>query len=149
MSIRATAPISTAATPGASARADMDKKEWTMPIATLRGVTLDCADPRALARFYQELTGMEPSYDTDGFVALAAGSGCDLGFQRVHGYRRPQWPGQDVPQQFHLDFQVEDLDAAEKLALGLGAVRPDHQPGDDRWRVLLDPAGHPFCLTAG
>lgn len=49
MSTRATAPISTAATPSASARADMDKKEWTMPIATLRGVTLDCADPRALA----------------------------------------------------------------------------------------------------
>jgi hypothetical protein len=54
-----------------------------------------------------------------------------------------------VPQQFHLDLGVEDLDAAEKLALGLGAVRPDHQPGGDRWRVLLDPAGHPFCLVTG
>ena len=120
-----------------------------MPIATLRGVILDCADPRALARFYQELTGMQLGYDTDGFVALTDGSGCDLGFQRVDGYRAPRWPGQDVPQQFHLDLRVEDLDAAEKLALGLGAVRPDHQPGGDRWRVLLDPAGHPFCLVAG
>jgi catechol 2,3-dioxygenase-like lactoylglutathione lyase family enzyme len=120
-----------------------------MPIATVRGVTMDCADPRALATFYQELTGMQLLYDSDGFVALAAGSGCDLGFQRVDGYRAPQWPGQDVPQQFHLDLRVEDLDAAEKLALGLGAVRPDHQPGGDRWRVLLDPAGHPFCLVAG
>jgi hypothetical protein len=54
-----------------------------------------------------------------------------------------------VPQQFHLDLWVEDLDAAEKQALGLGAVRPDHQPGGDQWRVLLDPAGHPFCLAAG
>lgn len=108
-----------------------------MPIATLRGVTLDCADPRALARFYHELTGMEPSYDTDGLVALTAGSGCDLGFQRVHGYRPPQWPGQDVPQQFHLDLQVDDLDAGEKLALELGAVRPDHQPGnEDRKSVV-------------
>ncbi|MEV5869008.1 hypothetical protein AB0L79_20570, partial [Streptomyces tendae] len=26
----------------------------------------------------------------------------------------PQWPGQSVPQQFHLDFSAEDLDAAEK-----------------------------------
>jgi catechol 2,3-dioxygenase-like lactoylglutathione lyase family enzyme len=120
-----------------------------MPIATVRGVTMDCADPRALARFYQELTGMALSYDADGFVALTAGSGCDLGFQQVHGYRPPQWPGQDVPQQFHLDLRAEDLDVAEKLALGLGAVRPDHQPGGDRWRVLLDPAGHPFCLVAG
>ncbi|WP_446221397.1 VOC family protein [Nocardia sp. IBHARD005] len=52
-----------------------------------------------------------------------------------------------MPQQLHLDLRVEDLDVAEKLALGFGAVRPDHQPGGDRWRVLLDPAGHPFCLV--
>jgi catechol 2,3-dioxygenase-like lactoylglutathione lyase family enzyme len=127
---------------------DVDE-EWTMPIATLRGVTLDCADPGALARFYQELTGMEVGYSTDGFVVLIGGSGCDLGFQRVEGYRPPQWPGQDVPQQFHLDLRVGDLDAAEKLALGLGAVRPDRQAGGDGWRVLLDPARHPFCLVTG
>ncbi|WP_331758835.1 VOC family protein (plasmid) [Nocardia sp. NBC_01377] len=120
-----------------------------MPIATLRGVTLDCADPRALARFYQELTGMQLGYTADEFVSLTDGSGFDLGFQQVDRYREPQWPGQDVPQQLHLDFRVEDLDAAEKLALGFGAVRPDHQPGGDRWRVLLDPAGHPFCLATG
>ena len=60
-----------------------------MPIATLRGVTLDCAGPRALARFYQELTGMRLGYDTDGFAALTDGSGCDLGLQRVDGYRKP------------------------------------------------------------
>ncbi|GLI02858.1 VOC family protein [Phytohabitans aurantiacus] len=120
-----------------------------MPIAMLRGVTLDCADPQALARFYQEMTGMDLGYDADGFVVLTGGSGSDLGFQRVDRYRAPQWPGQIVPQQFHLDLGVEDLDAAEKLALSLGAVRPDHQPGGDQWRVLLDPAGHPFCLVTG
>ncbi len=30
-----------------------------------------------------------------------------------------------------------------------GATKPEYQPGADRWRVLTDPAGHPFCLTAG
>jgi hypothetical protein len=54
-----------------------------------------------------------------------------------------------VPQQFHLDFRPDDLDAMEELALELGAAKPDDQPGDGRWRVLLDPAGHPFCLTSG
>ncbi|UAL71172.1 hypothetical protein K7396_00775 [Streptomyces angustmyceticus] len=53
------------------------------------------------------------------------------------------------PQQAHLDFAVDDLDEAEALLLGLGAVKPEHQPGGDRWRVFLDPAGHPFCLTRG
>lgn len=120
-----------------------------MPTATLRGVTLDCADPKALASFYHELTGMEIVYSDDEFAGVSGGSGADLGFQRVDGYRAPQWPGQEVPQQFHLDFSVADLGQAEKQALSLGATRPDHQPGNDRWRVLLDPAGHPFCLVAG
>ena len=117
-----------------------------MPIATLRGVTLDCADPRALARFYQEMTGMQLGYSADGFVALTDGSGCDLGFQRVDGYRAPRWPGQDVPQQFHLDLRVSDLEAATELALGLGASVAEPQPDDATWRVMLDPDGHPFCL---
>jgi len=119
-----------------------------MPTATLRGVILDCADPTVLARFYQALTGMPIGFSTDEFVALYGGAGCDLGFQRIDGYQAPQWPGQDLPQQLHLDFGVEDLDVAEKRVLGLGAARPDHQPGGERWRVLLDPAGHPFCLVS-
>lgn len=119
-----------------------------LPGAELRGVTLDCADPQTLAAFYSALTGMHELFSSDEFVALTGGSGCDLGFQRVDGYRAPQWPGQDVPQQFHLDLRADDLDAAEALALKLGAAKPDHQPGDGRWRVLLDPAGHPFCLTS-
>jgi hypothetical protein len=61
-------------------------KERPLSFATLRAVVLDGADPASLARFYQELTGA------------------------------PQRPDQDVPQQFHLDFGVADLDAAEKLA---------------------------------
>jgi hypothetical protein len=58
-----------------------------VPGAELRGVTLDCADPQTLAGFYGALTGMRELFGTDGFVALTNGSGCDLGFQRVDGYR--------------------------------------------------------------
>jgi len=118
-----------------------------MPSAELRGVTVDCADPHTLAGFYGALTGMTELFSSDEFVALTSGSGCDLGFQRVDGYRAPQWPGQGEPQQLHLDLRTDDLDATEALAMELGAARPDHQPGGGRWRVLLDPAGHPFCLT--
>jgi hypothetical protein len=42
---------------------------------------------------------------------------------------------------------VDDLDAAQARLLALGAVEPTVQPEPDRWRVLLDPAGHPFCIT--
>ncbi|WP_442858944.1 VOC family protein [Arthrobacter sp. CAN_A6] len=30
----------------------------------------------------------------------------------------------------------------------MGATPAEHQPTPGQWRVLLDPAGHPFCLTA-
>lgn len=52
-----------------------------------------------------------------------------------------------MPQQLHLDFAVDDLDEAEARLLKLGAAKPDFQPGGGQWRVLTDPAGHPFCLT--
>ncbi|MDT7843350.1 VOC family protein [Streptomyces justiciae] len=65
------------------------------------------------------------------------------------GHRPPRWPDQTVPQQSHLDFTVDDLDEAERQLLQLGARKPEHQPHEDRWRVLTDPAGHPFCLVRG
>ncbi|MFC9293742.1 VOC family protein [Streptomyces sp. NPDC057011] len=114
----------------------------------LSAITLDCPDPLALAAFYQEATGFEPHPKSDAdFAGLSTADGLFLGFQRVHDYRAPRWPDQTVPQQFHLDFEVEDLDEAEAWLLELGAGKPDHQPGEERWRVLTDPAGHPFCLV--
>jgi hypothetical protein len=45
----------------------------------------------------------------------------------------------------HFDVQVGDLDDAVGEAVALGATLADHQP-QENVRVLLDPAGHPFCL---
>ena len=120
------------------------------PLMRLTAITLDCADPEALADFYRRVTGFDlhPGSDAD-FAGLTRDDALFLGFQRVAGYRAPTWPDQTVPQQIHLDFDVDDLDAAEKLLLELGATKPAHQPGGPRWRVYTDPAGHPFCLTAG
>ncbi|MBL0003026.1 MAG: hypothetical protein IPP00_03195 [Actinomycetales bacterium] len=56
------------------------------------------------------------------------------------------WPNQHGSKQFHLDLAVDDLDAAAVRCVELGATLPDEQPGES-WRVLLDPSGHPFCLT--
>jgi len=63
----------------------------------------------------------------------------------VQDYTPPRWPGQQVPQQIHLDVIVDELAAAEAAVLDLGATKPEHQPGTS-FRVFLDPAGHPFCL---
>ncbi|MFF3523668.1 VOC family protein [Streptomyces albidoflavus] len=53
-------------------------------------------------------------------------------------------PGRAV----HRRLCVAGLDTAETRLPALGAVRPEPQPLVERWRVLLAPAGHPFCLTA-
>ncbi|GAA2730159.1 VOC family protein [Streptomyces nogalater] len=113
------------------------------------GVTLDCSHPTELAEFYSELTGLKISYKSDDFAGLDGNGGPAMGFQKVAGYQAPQWPGQSVPQQFHLDFSAEDLDGAEKWVLELGATKAETQPGGERWRVFLDPAGHPFCISQG
>ena len=55
--------------------------------------------------------------------------------------------GLGSPQQAHIDFDVDDLDAAEVEILAIGARKAVGQPRPDSWRVYLDPAGHPFCLV--
>ncbi|MBM9506673.1 VOC family protein [Actinacidiphila acididurans] len=114
----------------------------------LTAITLDCPDPLALLAFYQQATGLEPHPKSDAhFAGITREDGLFIGFQRVDDYQAPRWPDQTVPQQCHLDFAVQDMDEAEAQLLELGARRPDHQPGKDKhWRVLTDPAGHPFCL---
>ncbi|MFF7974300.1 VOC family protein [Streptomyces sp. NPDC007905] len=120
------------------------------PQMRVTAITLDCADPLALVAFYEQATGLARHPKSDAaFAGLRGEDGLFIGFQRVGDYRAPRWPDQTVPQQFHFDFTVEDLDEAETRLLGLGAGKPDHQPGEDRWRVLTDPAGHPFCLVRG
>jgi predicted enzyme related to lactoylglutathione lyase len=119
-----------------------------MAIARFPTFVIDCPDPHALADFYGALLGWETQADEPGQdwvdIKPADGSGC-LSFQHVDDYRPPVWPGQDVPQQMHLDVVVDDLDEGETAVVGLGATKSEHQPGTS-FRVFLDPAGHPFCL---
>ena len=63
---------------------------------------------------------------------------------RTTGRRRG--PTAHGSKQFHLDLAAEDIDAETERLVGLGATLADPQPGET-WRVLLDPAGHPFCVT--
>ncbi|GAA3047630.1 hypothetical protein GCM10010464_09790 [Pseudonocardia yunnanensis] len=42
---------------------------------------------------------------------------------------------------------MDDLDEAEAHLCSMSARLAEVQPGGDRFRVLIDPAGHPFCLA--
>jgi predicted enzyme related to lactoylglutathione lyase len=117
-----------------------------MAIARFPTIVLDCPDPLALATFYGEILDWTLEVEED-WVELRADHGQCLGFQRVADYRAPEWPGQQSPQQMHLDLLVDDLDDGEVAVLALGATKHEHQPGQT-FRVFLDPAGHPFCLVS-
>ncbi len=117
-----------------------------MAVGKLASTALDCDDPSALADFWAALLGGEVAYRSDEFCAVKTDRGW-LAAVKVADHRPPTWPNSDTPKQMHLDISVVDLDQAESEALRLGARRSDHQPAADRWRVLLDPAGHPFCLS--
>jgi catechol 2,3-dioxygenase-like lactoylglutathione lyase family enzyme len=115
-------------------------------IGRLQSVVLDCPDARALAGFYRDLLGWKVEYDEPGvWVTLSDGGPVKLCLQQVAEHRPPRWPDPADPQQFHLDLEVDDLAAAEQEALALGAVTAEVQPARS-YRVMLDPAGHPFCL---
>ncbi|NPC97787.1 VOC family protein [Nocardioides sp. zg-DK7169] len=116
-------------------------------VTELIAFTIDTPDAARTAQFYADLaggevTGVYPEYG----VASASLLGSEFNFQTVEGYTAPQWPGQDRPQQFHLDLRVSDLDRATEHARSLGATVADDQPEGATWRVMIDPDGHPFCL---
>jgi glyoxalase superfamily protein len=118
-----------------------------MTVGRLWSVTLDCDDAMQLAQFWSQALDGKIAYTSDKFVGVELPGGVWIGAYQVPGYRKPDWPDGTPPKQFHLDLAVDDLDAGEKAAMDLGATKAGHQPEPDRWRVLLDPAGHPFCVT--
>lgn len=112
-------------------------------------VTIDCADPRQEGAFWSAVLGWDLVYD-DGTCAMLQGPTQALGFGRQDGYEAPGWPNDNGTKQSHLDLAVDDIPAVEARCLELGATLPAPQPAEAEggtWRVLLDPAGHPFCLT--
>ena len=115
-----------------------------MAIARFPSIVIDCPDAAASATFYAAMLDWTAEIKPN-WADIRADYGQCISFQQVADYTPPQWPGQQVPQQMHLDVVVDDLDAAEAEVLKLGATKHEHQPGKT-FRVFLDPAGHPFCL---
>lgn len=113
-------------------------------------VVLDCSDADELSAFYEKLLGWTrlqgEEFTTVANVGLS-GFPTWITFQQVDGYMPPVWPAAPGRQQqmAHLDFHVEDVEEGVAHALSCGATLSQIQT-DDAWRVMLDPAGHPFCI---
>ena len=105
---------------------------------------------RVLARFYGGLLGMEviredwlriAKRDADGTahpLSLA------LDGDGWSDERPPRWCDPSHPQQMHLDIAVPSLEGGTASIAELGGTLLEDC---GRWRVLADPAGHPFCIS--
>ena len=115
-------------------------------VPRFHSVALDCPDPAALAAFYARLLDwpVPPTRATGSPCRRrAADRPSPSSAPPASSPRRGRRP--DVQQQLHIDLEVDDMDAAHRRAVGLGARHLDTQ---ETFRVYADPVGHPFCLCA-
>ena len=107
----------------------------------LAALVVDCADPPALAEWWQRLLGGEVRVDAEGDATLATDGGGTIDFLRV-----PE--PKTVKNRLHLDLGTTDLARATEQVVALGATRADDVHVGGTWQVLRDPEGNEFCLLA-
>lgn len=109
-------------------------------------ITFDCADPRALARFWGQVTGWpvveepQPGYEESAIGTREEGRP-RLYFVRVR-------EGKITKNRVHLDVVPADRTQDEEITrlTGLGArIVSDRRP-EFGWVVLADPEGSEFCV---
>ncbi|WP_423462854.1 VOC family protein [Promicromonospora sp. MS192] len=114
-------------------------------VGTLDSVVLDVPNLGVEADFWKALTSGTVSSESDDWITVVTPDRWGIAFQLAPGLVPPQWPGQEHPQQAHLDLYASDMAGASARAVELGAtvLRENEQ-----WITLADPAGHPFDICA-
>ncbi|QNP75713.1 VOC family protein [Streptomyces roseirectus] len=121
----------------------LEPREVYRDAGPVAAVVVDCADPRAMARFWGGALDWTLLELTDAQATLRSpeGTGPFLEFLRVPGTR-------PTPDRVHLDLLPDDQQAEVARVLALGAVPLDTGQGDAPWTCLTDPEGHAFCVLA-
>jgi predicted enzyme related to lactoylglutathione lyase len=111
-------------------------------------VTLDCADPQRLARFWAEALHYRTNPFHPPYVTLTDPTG-----------RSPELVLQKVPEpkqgknRMHLDLFGDDIEREARRLESIGARRISNEPlvgsTGDRWIVMADPDGNEFCVCEG
>ncbi|CRK50472.1 conserved hypothetical protein [Rhodococcus sp. RD6.2] len=116
----------------------------TRPAIDVDYTVLDCPDPAALAGFYRKVLGWELVRAEGDWAVLQGPGDLRLAFQLAPDFVPVRWPAEGV--KVHLDFVVDDMDAAERWVLGAGAELVEGGENHPTFRVYRDPVGHHFCL---
>ncbi|TDO54903.1 putative enzyme related to lactoylglutathione lyase [Kribbella sp. VKM Ac-2527] len=113
-----------------------------------RMIVLEAADLHAESAFWAGLLGGTVEANQRWHNIWVDGD-WQLGVQLAPNHVPPRWPDDTSPQQIHLDFYLEDLEAGHERVLELGGrllKAADDSAVPSGFRVYADPAGHPFCL---
>ncbi|MFY1652853.1 VOC family protein [Solwaraspora sp. WMMB762] len=114
-----------------------------------RTIVFEAADIQAESTFWAELlSGSVEAKDT--WHNVWVDGDWHIAVQLAPEHVSPTWPDNGWSQQVHLDFYIEDLEAAHEKVLELGGrlvKAVDDPAARTGFRVYADPAGHPFCLA--
>jgi predicted enzyme related to lactoylglutathione lyase len=113
-------------------------------IGKFLAAVMDCNDPVALSKFWQQILGgdVDSRTETAEWVALSGVPSLGyLGFQRVPEPKA-------VKNRVHIDVDIESIEDAVDLAVALGAkeVAGVVEEQTNWFQVMLDPEGNEFCF---
>ena len=116
--------------------------------SSLRNVTFDCADARALAGFWAKVLGWHVFYDDEPEIVVAPHfppNGVEPKLLFI-----PVPEGRTVKNRLHLDIApiegARDEEVARLLELGATVVEDHRTPDGAGWVWLADPEGNDFCV---
>lgn len=115
-------------------------------VATIDTLTVDCADPGVVARFWAEALGWRIADEGGGDVEIADPAGRDrpILFQTVPEAKMAK-------NRWHLDLRAVTSMAAEveRLVQAGATVLERIDEHGNYWTVLQDPEGNEFCILRG
>lgn len=109
-------------------------------------VSVDCADPFALATWWRERLDWQEAYRVEEpahcVIRATDGSGWGMCFIAVSD----PTPGKN---KLHLDFFCEDREsAATEIESDGGVIVDRHDVGHYGWVTMADPEGNLFCVSS-
>lgn len=118
--------------------------------SAILNVTVDCADPGLVARFWAAVTGwpLHAEDSTPGHEEYSVGPPAE-GWPRLYFVRVTE--PKITKNRLHLDVLPRQTSQQEEIARleRLGASVIGGQPPGAGWVILADPEGNEFCVEPG
>lgn len=112
----------------------------------VNSLTVDAADPAALARFWAAALAWPILFESDDEVMIAPFDERKPGIHPILFGRNGD--AKSVKNRWHFDLSPTDQAAEVARLEGLGARRADIGQGDVTWVVMADPEGNEFCVLS-